>query len=95
MCKNRWIEITHAGKTCYAQWEDVGPFATDDAAYVFGDAAPKNAANDHAGLDLSPACTDNLGLKGMDPVDWRFVEEADVPEGPWKKTVTTSQIDWK
>ncbi len=95
MCKNHWIKITRGEKTCYAQWEDVGPFKTDDADYVFGTAQPKNKSNKHAGLDLSPAAANYLGVTGMDPVDWQFIDAADVPDGPWKKTVTTSQITWK
>jgi hypothetical protein len=43
LLKNRWVAVRANDKTCYAQWEDVGPFETDDAAYVFGDVAkPKN-----------------------------------------------------
>ena len=95
MCKNRWIRISRAGRTCYAQWEDVGPFQTDDAAYVFGAAAPRNQSNRQAGLDVSPAVRDWLALGGMDKVDWQFVEAADVPNGPWKDVVTTSPICWR
>ena len=95
MCKNRWIRISRAGRACYAQWEDVGPFQTDDAAYVFGLAAPANRSNRQAGLDISPAVRDYLGLGGMDKVDWQFVEAADVPPGPWKDVVTTSQTCWR
>ena len=25
---------------------------------------------------------------------WLFIDEADVPSGPWKEIITTSQIDW-
>jgi hypothetical protein len=92
LCKNRWIKITKADKVCYAQWEDVGPFNEHDAAYVFGDGTqrPKNKRNHHAGLDVSPAVHDYLKLGGMDRIDWQFVDDADVPDGPWKKTITTS-----
>ena len=34
VCKGRWIEIRHGLKSCYAQWEDVGPFRTDSSGYV-------------------------------------------------------------
>src|SRR6516162_6462071 len=40
VCKGRWIEIRHKGRVCYAQWEDVGPFETDDLEYVFGGNVP-------------------------------------------------------
>jgi len=94
MCKNRWIKIMKGEKTAYAQWEDVGPFGEDDAAYVFGDALPLNDINNHAGLDVSPAVGDYLGLNGIDTVDWQFVDFSDVPDGPWKEIITTSQINW-
>ncbi len=95
MCKNRWIRIVKGEKVVYAQWEDVGPFETDDADYVFGSSMPKNTINDHAGLDVSPAVRDYLGLSDVDKVDWQFVAPGDVPDGPWKEIVTTSQIDWR
>ncbi len=94
VCKNRWIKIIKNGKTAYAQWEDVGPFGEDDAAYVFGTASPANTINDHAGLDVSPAVRDYLGLEDIDKVDWVFVDEEAVPEGPWKRIITVSQVNW-
>jgi hypothetical protein len=41
--------------------------------------------NQGAGLDVSPAVRDYLGLKGKDVCDWKFVEARDVPNGPWTK----------
>jgi hypothetical protein len=82
VCKGRWIAIRKGDRVCYAQWEDAGPFTTDDSDYVFGDARPKANANG-AGLDVSPAVRDYLGLDGHDVTDWKFVEFEDVPLGPW------------
>ncbi len=93
-CKNQWVKITKGGKTAYAQWEDVGPFGENDAAYVFGSAAPKNKTNNHAGLDVSPAVHDFLGLSDVDKTSWQFVPAEDVPDGPWKQIATASQIFW-
>ncbi len=95
MCKNRWIEITKGRRTAYAQWEDVGPFGEDDAKYVFGDAAPQNERNDRAGLDVSPAVRDYLGLSGIDKVNLRFISAENVPSGPWKEIMTDSQVYWE
>jgi hypothetical protein len=95
MCKNRWIGITRGSRTAYAQWEDVGPFETDDSAYVFGPSRPRNVGNDSAGLDVSPAVRDYLGLTGRDKVDWQFVPLIVVPDGPWTLIVTTRQICWQ
>ncbi len=55
VCKGHWLEIRHGAKTCYAQWEDVGPFRTDSAAYVFGNDRPAPNINHGAGIDVSPA----------------------------------------
>ena len=94
ICKNQWIKITRGGKVAYAQWEDVGPFKEDDQAYVFGTANPKSKTNDNAGLDVSPAVHDFLGLGDVDKTDWQFIDASQVPDGPWKTTTTTSQINW-
>jgi hypothetical protein len=83
--KGRWLAIRLGSKVCYAQWEDVGPFETDDWQYVFGDARPKTKGNKGAGLDVSPAVRDYLGMTTMGHCDWRFVDEEEVPDGPWKK----------
>ena len=93
-CKNRWIKITKDAKTAYAQWEDAGPFNYNDTEYVFADAQPQNTLNDSAGIDLSPAVHDYLGLSGMDKVNWQFVDEVDVCDGPWREQITTSEINW-
>ncbi len=95
MCKNQWIEITKVSLTAYAQWEDAGPFGENDSGYVFGDALPRNLLNNRAGLDVSPAVRDYMGLEDIDTVDWQFVDSEEVPDGPWKEIVTTSQIYWE
>ena len=84
VCCNRWIEIRHGERTCYAQWSDCGPFTTEDANYVFGSAPPSNTGNGGAGLDVSPAIRDFLNLTSGGKCDWRFVEANEVRDGPWK-----------
>lgn len=83
VCKDRWIAIRYKGRVCYAQWEDAGPFRTDNSEYVFGHARPKPNLNRGAGLDVSPAVRDYLGMNSSDVTDWRFVEFSEVPKGPW------------
>ncbi|MEM1082749.1 MAG: hypothetical protein AAGI48_01395 [Verrucomicrobiota bacterium] len=83
--KGRWIQIYHDGRSCYAQWEDCGPWVTDDWQYVFGNSRPKNRSNGGAGIDISPSVRDYLGLKSGEKCHWRFVEAAQVPYGPWKR----------
>jgi len=96
ICKNRWIKIIHDGKTAYAQWEDAGPCddaggcGENDKSYVFGTAAPQFKV----GLDVSPAVKNQLGLDDEDRTDWQFIDEKDVPDGPWKQVVTRSGLNW-
>lgn len=90
-CKNIWITIRSNNKIAYAQWEDVGPFEEDDTSYVFGSASPRNKQGVKAGLDVSPATKDYLGLGDVSRADWGFVRPENVPDGPWKTTVTTSK----
>ena len=85
VCKDRWIAIRKGNRTAYAQWEDAGPFRTDHWQYVFGNERPKPNLNKGAGLDVSPAVRDYLGLSETDVTDWQFVEFKDVPRGPWSK----------
>lgn len=85
VCKGRWVQIYRGGRSCYAQWEDCGPWVTDDWEFVFGNKPPKTTENGAAGIDLSPSIRDYLSLKSGDKVHWRFVEDAQVPYGPWKK----------
>ncbi len=87
-CKNSWIAISHADKTVYAQWEDSGPFESDDTAYVFGTSQPRNHFGERAGLDVSPAVRDYLSLQDVDHTDWRFMAADSIPNGPWHSVVT-------
>ena len=82
-CKDRWVAIRKGSRIAYAQWEDAGPFRTDHWQYVFGNERPKPNLNRGAGLDVSPAVRDFLGLKQTDVTDWRFVDFGGVPRGPW------------
>ena len=84
VCRGRWLAIRKGNKTAYAQWEDCGPFRTDHFQYVFQNERPKMNLNRGAGLDVSPAVRDYLGLQSTDVTDWQFVEVRDVPPGPWR-----------
>jgi hypothetical protein len=81
--KDRWVAVRKGNRVCYAQWEDVGPFRTDHAQYVFGTERPRPNLNGGAGLDVSPAIRDYLRLGETDITDWRFIEVSEVPPGPW------------
>ena len=73
----------------------------DDPDYVFGPRGqnsqtitvkPKNPFGQKAGIDLSPDTAAYLGIHGVGKVAWRFWNSPDaatVPNGPWKKVVTT------
>jgi len=84
VCKDHWLAIRKGNRVCYAQWEDCGPFRTDHFQYVFQNERPKPNLNHGAGLDVSPAVRDYLGLGPTDVTDWQFVEVGGVPPGPWR-----------
>ena len=84
VCRGRWLAIRKGNRVCYAQWEDCGPFRTDHFQYVFQNERPKPNLNKGAGLDVSPAVRDFLGMQSTDVTDWQFVEVRDVPPGPWR-----------
>ena len=83
------------------QWEDTGPYTYADRRYVFGadDLRPKSKQARNAGLDVSPAVRDCLGFAGLNndenTVDWQFVDDTDLPDGPWKRVVTKRQVSWR
>jgi len=85
VCKDRWVAIRKGNRVAFAQWEDAGPFRTDHWQYVFGNERPKLNLNRGAGLDVSPAVRDYLGLNETDVTDWQFVDFNDVPRGPWSR----------
>ena len=86
VCKGRWLAIRHGSRVCYAQWEDCGPFSTESYQYVFGTALPRPNLNGGAGLDVSPAVRDALGMNSTrDVCSWKFVEINEVPPGPWRQ----------
>jgi hypothetical protein len=87
--KNRWIAVKAKGRVCYGQWEDVGPYESDDLAYVFGNARkPRNGRDVRAGIDLSPAMRSCLRVADVARVAWRHVDASVVPAGPWRDVVT-------
>jgi len=98
--KNRWVRMVGPnGHTCYGQIEDAGPSHGSlyhDAKYVFGasDARPVQTQFNHAGADVSPALNGCLGFKELDGdtdhIKWQWVDDADVPAGPWTKVITKS-----
>lgn len=84
-CKGHWVAIRKGNRVAYAQWEDAGPFRTDHWQYVFGNERPKPNLNKGAGLDVSPAVRDYLGMQPTDVTDWKFVDFSEVPRGPWSR----------
>ena len=86
ICKNRWLKITANRKDAYGQWEDVGPVGDNDINYLFDRSKPLTTPS----ISLSPAIRDYLGIDTNSSVDWEFVDDEDVPDGPWRDIVTRS-----
>lgn len=99
LMKNRWVRVRKDGKICYGQIEDAGPALYHDANYVFGkyDERPASTEYNGSGLDVSPALNGCLGFEDLnganDKVDWQFVDESEVPSGPWRQIITTNQVE--
>ncbi|MFF7682896.1 hypothetical protein ACFZA2_09035 [Microbacterium sp. NPDC007973] len=98
LMKNRWVVLRKGDRLCYGQIQDAGPGEYRDSAYVFGseDRRPANERYNGAGLDVSPALNGCLGYAELDGdgdrVDWAFIDDADVPPGPWTTIVTDSPV---
>lgn len=100
--KNKFVRIIGpSGRVCYGQVQDAGPSHDDlyhDSDYVFGtnDKRPRQRNFNNAGMDVSPALNGCLGFADLngqgDKIKWQFVDTKDVPDGPWKKIVTTSGV---
>jgi len=89
--KNRWVEVKYNDKSCFAQIQDTGPYASFDNMF-------KEDTHDYMGFDLSPAMFYCLNIpldQGRFRGSWRFVDNKDVPNGPWKDIITTSQVCWE
>ncbi len=90
--EGQWIECRAGGRVCYLQVGDVGPWSTDSFAYVFQGARPDHNRNHDAGIDLSPAAYQFLGLSDTQSVDWRFCSPTSVPIGPWRMYGGVAQL---
>lgn len=86
ICKNRWLKISANRKDAYGQWEDVGPSGDNDINYLFDKSKPLSSP----GISLSPAIRDYLGIDVNSSINWVFVDDEDVPDGPWRDIVTRS-----
>jgi N-acetylmuramoyl-L-alanine amidase len=67
------------GVSAIASIEDVGPWNTDDPYWTTGERPQAESGTDMdgnetngAGIDLSPALANALGIDGMGTVDWEF-----------------------
>jgi len=92
ICKDRWVAIRKGGRVAYAQWNDCSPYRSDHWQYVFGRERPAQNPEHGAGLWVSPAVRDCLGLSSFDVTDWKFVEIAEVPKGPWAEYGTNNPL---
>jgi hypothetical protein len=76
------VRVTNplTGDYAVADILDVGPWNTDDPYWETGDRPQAECGTDMsgretngAGIDLSPALADALGIDGMGKVDWDFI----------------------
>ena len=77
-----WVTVTNPknGRTVRARVLDVGPFNTNDDAYVFGGARPQaesgislsGKGTNGAGIDLGEAVWNALGMEDNTEVTWAW-----------------------
>ena len=88
LTRNRWVEIRYKDKSCYAQWQDVGPMGEDDFDGCSGTPRSPRTGRAQGRPRYFAAAAQYLGVEGSARTEWRFVDEAQVPGGPWKTIVT-------
>lgn len=81
--EQRLIKITNPanGRACYAIVLDVGPWNTNDDAYVFAGQRPEaetgfdkqGRPTNYAGIDLGEKVWSLLGMTNNSDVDWEFI----------------------
>jgi hypothetical protein len=81
--ERQWVRVVNPknGLECRALVLDVGPWNTQDHAYVFGGARPqaesgidtRGRQTNHAGIDLGEKVWNALGMTGNDDVLWDFI----------------------
>lgn len=81
------VKVTYNGKSIICPVIDVGPWNTKDPYWVSGARPQAESGFDMtgrktnlAGIDLTPAAADAIGLPGKGLVDWEFVKENDMPD---------------
>jgi len=85
VCQNRWLALHYRGKICFAQWKDVGPKYDDDWKYVFRGDFEAREKGDQPRILISPAIRDYLQVAQGRELEWKFVENYEVPSGPWRQ----------
>jgi hypothetical protein len=95
------VRVTHNGKSVICPVMDVGPWNIKDPYWVTGSRPQAETGVDMsgrrtnlAGIDLTPAAANAIGLQGKGTVDWEFIKENDMAEPlPSNQSPTTLTID--
>ena len=74
------VRVINGDKAVICKVVDIGPWNTDDPYWVTGARPQSESGTDrrgrrtnHAGIDLTPAAANALGVDGKGTVDWEFV----------------------
>ena len=95
------VKVIHEGRAVTAPVIDVGPWNTDDPYWRTGSRPQAESGTDRrgrttnlAGIDLTPAAAEAIGLPGKGMVDWEFVAAAqDQPRPPSPRFSFPPDID--
>lgn len=81
------VRVTHNGRSVICPVIDVGPWNTRDPYWVTGARPQAESGIDMtgrrtnlAGIDLTPAAAQAIGLRGKGTVDWEFIKENTMSE---------------
>ena len=96
------VRVTHQGKSVDCPVVDVGPWNTNDVAYVLSGQRPqaetgtdlRGRRTNLAGIDLTPAAAEIIDLPGKGLVEWRFLIAQDKQEKPSVATDTIKISDF-
>ncbi len=95
LCNNRWLALHFKERICYAQWKDVGPKYADDWSYVFKGKFKAREKGDQARILISPAIRDYLQVPQGEEISWKFLENYEIPKGPWEPWIELDAEDTK
>ena len=94
--KNRWVQLQKDGVPVMARSRTPVRRSTTTPPTSSATPVPRTPGSTAPASTSRPALNGCLGFSQLngasDRVDWRFVEQSDVPAGPWTRIITTNPV---